>query len=566
MRQSELCRDRIRNELGEMRHLADLAPIFLWRADKNGRVTFFNHRFTELTGRDVDEMVENQSWLDILHPEDQITYLRMREDAKIDESERQIRVRVRNPAGGYLWALVTRRPTRDLNDEITGWIGGASNIDAEIRARNEIQHLNDTLEQRVSDRTSELAQSEARLRSLLDSLNIAYVELDISEAKRLLDEAKAAGASEYKSLAERDPHLIERCMSSIRLVHLNDALVLMLGYEDFNDWTASQPAASIEDARQVLSLKLEAIFKEQRQFTGSTVLIAKDGKRIPVAFSANVPSDWSTSMCTLIDISEKQKAHDALLLAREELARANRAATIGALSTSLAHELNQPILAIVLDTQTCMRWLDMDEPQIPQARKALERLSKNAARVSGIVRRTRENLVKRDRKLTPVNVADLVRETHMLLERDLAVRRTLLRLSDEIGSPLVMADPVELQQVFINLISNASDAMQFSKTERRIEVTLHNRADGNLNVRVEDNGPGLPAERINDVFDPFFTTKPGGMGMGLQICRTIVESFGGKLWANNRTNGGAYFEFTLPSIERPQEHSTDDGADYVQQG
>jgi PAS domain S-box-containing protein len=563
-RQIQQFRSEAEDALTEMRRIADLAPIFLWRADKGGHVSFFNQRFTELTGRDVDEMVENQSWPDILHPDDQVVYMRMREEAKLDESERQLRVRVKNPAGGYLWALVTRRPTRNAAGEITGWIGGASNIDAEVKARDEVEHLNNTLEQRVSERTAELALSESRLRTLLNDLNIAYLEIDISEAKRLLDESKKNGASSYRELAEDDPEFVARCMSAIRLVGLNEALITMLGYEDYADWQAHQPIVPIEDPQQVLNLKLEAIFEDRRQFTGSTVLVTKQGQRVPVAFGANVPADWSTSMCTLIDISEKQRAHDAMLAAREELARANRAATIGALSTTLAHELNQPIQAIVVDTQTCMRWLDMDPPQIPQAMKALERLSKNGDRMSGIVQRTREHLVKRDRNLLPVNIVDLVRETHGLLERDLASRNTTLRVIEGSESPIVRADPVELQQVFINLISNAAEAMNGARSERRIDVRIGNQRCGNLIMKVEDNGPGLPDELIESVFDPFFTTKPGGMGMGLQICRTIIESFGGKLWASNREEGGAAFHFTQPASDVVNWRSAGDRANLCQ--
>jgi C4-dicarboxylate-specific signal transduction histidine kinase len=177
-------------------------------------------------------------------------------------------------------------------------------------------------------------------------MNIAFAETDTSVAKGMLENLKAAGVTDFREYAAEHPDVVERWTDGIRLVDANDAVAHMLGFDSSEDLAPLPRSEFLEDPSQALLFQLEAIFEGKRRATGSGTLIRKDGTRILVAFQVNYPSDWTYRLVTYVDISEQQRAHELVLAASEELARANRVATMGALSTSLAHELNQPITAL----------------------------------------------------------------------------------------------------------------------------------------------------------------------------------------------------------------------------
>lgn len=532
-----------------LREFSNMAPQVLWRADAAGNVTYFNERFVELTGMSIEHALTARNWIRVFHPDDAEQFTELKARPQDSELGRRVHVRMRTADGVYRWMLISWRPlcSRDTG-ELTGWIGSASDVDAEIRAQQEIRHLNDTLERKVEERTAELARSELRFRTLFEDLNIAFAEQDIRTAKAMLDDLKAQGVTDFRAYADAHPEFVDRCIATIQVVNVNDALSQLMGYHNRLELIANPPMANAENAKAVLTLQLEAIFENRRQFSGQTVLIGKDNRRVPVVFGVNVPADWTTSLSTHIDVSEQKRAQELMLAAQDDLARASRAATIGALSTSLAHELNQPISAMVIDVQTCMRWLTKEKPHIEKAHLILERLARNAERVSGIIRKTRDQLVKRKRSATPTNLRELIDETHTLLEREVTARGASLQVTCKLELPLVLIDPIELQQVFVNLILNAADAMSSVQQDKRlISILIECASEDTIDVTVEDSGPGIPQSDIEQVFEPFFTTKPTGIGMGLQICRSIIEGAGGSLRVRNKGSGGAAFHFDLPA-------------------
>jgi signal transduction histidine kinase len=402
---------------------------------------------------------------------------------------------------------------------------------------------------RAGQRTAEPARSEHRFLSVCYEMNIAFAETDTVLTKRLIDEAKAGGVTDFQTFVTEHPGIVARSRAGIRLIAMNDAVGHMLGYASGAEVLALPHTAFIEDPDRALLMQLEAIFEGRRRSTGSATFIRKDGSRILVAFQVNYPSDWTYGLVTYIDITEELRAHELVLAANEELARANRAATMGALSTSLAHELNQPITALAIDTRTTLRFLDQDPPDMTQGIGALERITRNVDRVNAIVRRTREQVVKGRRRTEAVALCDLALETQALLQRDLGNRDAILHIRCAPELPQVSVDRVELQQVLVNLIINAADAMTgLVDRPRLIEIDIEATSDEDVVVTVADNGPGIAEEDKSRVFQPFFTTKPEGMGMGLQICRSLVEAFGGALTVTNRPEGGAIFRFTLPVV------------------
>jgi PAS domain S-box-containing protein len=246
------------------------------------------------------------------------------------------------------------------------------------------------------------------------------------------------------------------------------------------------------------------------------------------------------------DLTERKRAEEALRQTQAELAHLNRVSTMGELGTSLAHELNQPIAAAMTNAKTCLRWLARNPPDLGEAREAIARIVSDAARAAGIINHLR-SLYKKgaptERDLVDVN--EIAREMLTLLRSEATRYSISIRAELAADLPRIKADRVQLQQVFMNLLLNGIEAMR----ETGGELTLESQRDGNgqLLVSIKDTGVGLPAENVDQIFSAFFTTKSQGTGMGLSISRTIVESHGGRLWANANTGPGATFQFTLPN-------------------
>ena len=248
---------------------------------------------------------------------------------------------------------------------------------------------------------------------------------------------------------------------------------------------------------------------------------------------------------TVIDVTERKLAEEALREARANLARVSRVTTMGELTASLAHEIKQPISAALTDARTCLRWLGRDEPDVPEAREAASRMVKDVTRAADIIGRIGVLFKKGALQRELVDVNELIREMIVLLRSE--ANRYSVSIDTDLSEnlPKVMADRVQLQQVLMNLMLNGIDAMK--ETDRN-ELTIKSEAgNGHLLVSVSDTGVGLPPERTDQIFSAFFTTKDNGTGMGLPISRSIVESHGGRLWAARASGRGATFQFTLPA-------------------
>jgi PAS domain S-box-containing protein len=255
---------------------------------------------------------------------------------------------------------------------------------------------------------------------------------------------------------------------------------------------------------------------------------------------------------TGMDITERRQAEkerERLREAQAALAHINRVTTMGELTASLAHEVNQPIAAAATDANTCLRWLARDQPDLEEARAAASRVVKDAARAAEIMSRVRSLFKKESLQRELVGVNDIIREMIDMLRSE-AIRYSIsmrTELSDNL--PQIMGDRVQLQQVTMNLIMNSIDAMKDLDGTREIAIMSQRAENKQLHVSVSDTGIGLPSEQADQIFNAFFTTKDHGTGMGLRISRSIIESHGGRLWASNNSPRGASFSFTLPTVE-----------------
>jgi C4-dicarboxylate-specific signal transduction histidine kinase len=249
------------------------------------------------------------------------------------------------------------------------------------------------------------------------------------------------------------------------------------------------------------------------------------------------------------DITERKRAEEAVRQAQADLAHISRVTTMGELTASLAHELNQPIAAALTNASTCVRWLTRDQPDLEEAREAARRVAKDATRASEIIARIRSYYKKATPHRDVVDVNEIVREMLVLL-RDEADRYSVsIRTDLTADLPTVTADRVQLQQVFMNLMLNGLEAMK--NTAGELTIRSQQGPNDQLLISVSDTGVGLPPEKADQIFNAFFTTKPEGTGMGLAITRSILESHGGRVWVAAGSGRGATFHFTLPSGPDP---------------
>jgi C4-dicarboxylate-specific signal transduction histidine kinase len=247
------------------------------------------------------------------------------------------------------------------------------------------------------------------------------------------------------------------------------------------------------------------------------------------------------------DLTEHMLASEALREAQMELAHVTRVTTLGELTASIAHEVNQPLAAVVANAEACLRWLGHGTPDLDAARRSVEWIIDDGNRASEVIRRVRALANKADIEKVPLDVNDVVRETIALVQRELISQQVSLRMELAPALPTILGDRVQLQQVIINLVMNGIEAMQ-SLTNRPRELLVRSRQDETQQVLVSvtDCGVGISVEDADRLFNPFFTTKSNGMGMGLSICRSIMEAHGGRLWATANVPQGATFQFTLP--------------------
>jgi C4-dicarboxylate-specific signal transduction histidine kinase len=279
--------------------------------------------------------------------------------------------------------------------------------------------------------------------------------------------------------------------------------------------------------------------------TGSAVYIRSSGK--PFFDSKGNFLGYRGTGTDVTAMIRADHAEQALRNAQAELAHVTRVTMLGEMTASIAHEINQPLAAIVANAEACLRWLNRVTPDLDAARTSVEWIVDDGNRAGEVIRHVRALANKTDLEKVPLDVNDVVREVIPLVQRELTSHQVLLRTELAPALPVVFGNRVQLQQVIINLVMNGIEAME-SVTDRPRELAIrsHQVDRGQLLVSVMDHGVGISPEDADRLFNAFFTTKPGGMGIGLSICRSIVEAHGGRLSASSNQGPGATFQFVLP--------------------
>jgi PAS domain S-box-containing protein len=372
----------------------------------------------------------------------------------------------------------------------------------------------------------------------------------------------------YSDLQEREAKVRRLVDSNIigifiwdfegRIIEANEAFLHMVGHSSDDlvsgrvRWTALTPSEwSGADERAVAELRARGSCKPREK-----EYFRKDGTRVPVLVGgATFGERRDQGVAFVLDLTERKQAEESLREserryreAQMELAHVNRVTTMGQLTASIAHEVNQPIAAAVTSADAGLRWLGAQPPDLEEVRDSFDRIIKAGNRAGEVIGRIRALIKKVPERKSPLDINETILETIALTRSEMRRHHILLQTELGNGLPRVWGDRVQLQQVILNLIMNAIEAMsEVSDGSRQLLIgTRVDQPDGVI-VAVRDSGPGLKPESLDHLFDPFYTTKPAGMGMGLSICRSIIEAHGGRTWAAANVPQGASFHFRLPA-------------------
>jgi PAS domain S-box-containing protein len=378
---------------------------------------------------------------------------------------------------------------------------------------------------------------------------------DVVHAAQLATQLRSSEAR-FRSVVESVPNVILVVDDAGVITFANANSEAVFGYRR-DEIVGQRVEMLLPERLRVSHLPLRADYArhpEARPMGAGRELFAqrKDGVEVPVevGLSPMRGADKLFVLVSLVDVSERRRYEREAVKRRDELAHLSRVAMLGELSGSLAHELNQPLAAILSNAQAAQRFLARDPPALDAVSDILSDIVKNDRRAGAVIQRLRSLLRKEEAERQPLVFNDIVAESLQLMRSDLLNRQVSVLTELAPGLPKVSGDRVQLQQVLLNYVINGCDAMDGQSVDRSLLVRTQPANGGGIEVAVSDHGTGIPPDDIERIFEPFMTTKPRGMGLGLAICRSIVEAHGGKAWASNNAHRGATLHFELPADGR----------------
>ena len=403
--------------------------------------------------------------------------------------------------------------------------------------------------------TESLRRARDELRETVQELQKSNEALQIESLERKHAEESLRRSEGYLAEAQTLAHTGSWVwqVEGRHAQHLSEEWYRIYGFDPENGIpTLEQRLQRIHlDDRAKWQEATDRAVKEKSDYDVEYRIVPPDGIVKYIHAVGHPVSDGSGDLVQFVgsstDITERKRAEERLRQAQADLARVNRVTTMGELTASVAHEVNQPIAAAVTNANTCLRWLTREQPDIEEARAAAMRIVKDGTRAAEIIKRIRLLFKKGTAERELVDVNEVIREMIVLLRGEAMRYSILVRTELDEDSPRVMADRVQLQQVLMNLMINGIDAMRDENGTRELTIKSQSTENGRVVVSVSDTGAGLPEQQADKVFEAFFTTKSHGTGMGLSISRSIVESHGGRLWAANNVPRGASFCFSLPA-------------------
>lgn len=412
-------------------------------------------------------------------------------------------------------------------------------INQRKKAEEALKEAHDGLEKRVAERTNALSKTVDELRK------------EILERKRA-EEALRESEEQYRTLTNNLSVGVFRTTpgSKGNYIEVNPAYTNMFGFDNKKELLSSHAYDLYQnpDDRERFS---EKMLKDGAVRNEEILLKKKDGTSIIGSVTAVAVKDDAGIVKyydgIIEDVTELRRVKEEAQKRWEEMAHLGRVATMGELAASLAHELNQPLTAILSNAQAALRFMAGDTPNFTEVRDILEDIVADDKRAGEVIQRLRFLFRKGELERVPVDMNNLVRDVVSLISSEAIIRNVTIETILESNLPPVLGDRVHLQQVIINFILNASEAMnETDDVSREIIISTEKEDDRKVKVGIRDSGTGLHEEAFNQIIEPFYTTKPDGMGMGLSINRSIIDAHLGRLWAENNPDRGATFYFTLP--------------------
>jgi len=490
--------DAIRASEQNLKQIINAIPALAWSARPDGSADFFNQHYLDYVGLSA-EQAKDWGWTVAVHPDDLNALTGAWERIMTDDEAGEVEARLRRFDGAYRWFLFRTNPLRDEFGNTVKWYGTNTDIDDRKRAEEKLR-LNEAF----------LAKGQRLSVTGTFSWHADTDEIVFSEQLyRIFD------------FEQDEPVTLERIGGR---VHPEDISLL---------------SKEISQAR-----------------TGSNDLDFEIRLRMPddsikylhtIAYATPDRNSRLDIIGAVQDITERRLSDDALGKVRSELARVARVTSLGALTASITHEIKQPLSSIILNAGTCLRMLSTNPPNVDGARETVQRIIRDGKRASDVMTRLRSLFAKKVGASESIDLNEAAREVIALSWGELQANRVILR--DELATdiPHVIGDRVQLQQVVLNLLLNASDAMsRIHDRPRQVVIRTQRDEGGRVRLSVQDAGVGIEPEAANKLFEAFYTTKDGGMGIGLSVSRSIIESHRGRIWASSNDGPGAAFSFSIP--------------------
>ena len=432
---------------------------------------------------------------------------------------------------------------RETNAKLTAEVAERARAEKELRRLNRAARVRSYFNRSVARSADEGELVERVCRSMVDVGGHQAAKIVFARDGEIFIVAQVHEAA----LGESFPFFWEKGAAGYRLAATAVREQVPRQYRRSHDDTNPDKWTHSQGTEAILALPLIL----DGQAIGSLLIYSEDPAGFDekeVSLLQQAANDVAQGLVLFRTRAARAAAEAALDQSQSELARVARLTTMGELAASIAHEINQPLAAVVTNANACLRWLDRETPNLDEAREAARRIIRDGRRGSEVIARIRALLKKEDSVRSPLAVNEAIEEILALTRSELDGFALEIELSDDL--PLVPADRVQIQQVVLNLILNAADAMTgIDGRAASLRISTRLAANSHIEIAVRDAGIGLAPDRVGKVFDAFFSTKPNGLGMGLSICRSIVEHHGGHLRAENNDGPGATFRFTLPLEE-----------------
>jgi PAS domain S-box-containing protein len=506
---SRIVDHELHTALPALQLLYDTAPIGLAFLSPDCRYLQINRRLTEICGISVADHLGRTVRETVPALADQVELL-VRTVLETGVAVTGIEVSGQRPDGAHRVWVTGWHPLKDEDGKPVG----VNVVAEEITERKRAEEA--------------LAASQMTLRTLNESL----------------EQRVAAQARERDRIWNVSQDLLVVADAEGRVLAVNPAWTAMLGWSEGDILGKTTEWLLHPDDLEKTRAEAARLAEGQKTLRFENRFRRKSGSYCRVSWTA-VP-DRGQFYAVGRDVTELTRAEEALRELRGELARASRQTTMGAMTASIAHEINQPLAAIVTNGNVGLRWLARAEPDLDEVRGALQRIVDDGLRAGDVIGSIRAMFGRDRREKSAVKLNDVIREVLALAHAELESHQVVLR-TELSEAPEILADRVQLQQVFHNLIMNAAEAMESVTDRVRLLVVRSGGGEaGDASITVEDSGPGIDPKDIDRIFHAFFTTKSRGMGMGLAICRSIIEAHGGRLWASPGSAHGAVFHIDLP--------------------